>query len=110
MVERGLAWLDNFRRPAVRRERSLSIYQAFLDLARFMFGLRGVLKLLLISADFAARDDAHAARGDYPHDHLAVPAGHALPIKPTNYPCKFRFAGRGRARCVQVKRPVRSLT
>ncbi len=42
MVERSLAWLDNFRRPAVRRDRSLSIYQAFLDLARFMLGLLGV--------------------------------------------------------------------
>ncbi len=38
MVERSLAWLDNFRRPAVRRDRSLSIYQAFLDLARLTFG------------------------------------------------------------------------
>ncbi len=44
MVERSLAWLDNFRRPAVRRDRSLSIYQAFLDPARFMIGLRRVLK------------------------------------------------------------------
>ncbi len=44
MVEPSLAWLDNFRRPAVRRDRSLTIYQAFLVLTRFMIGLRRVLK------------------------------------------------------------------
>jgi transposase len=29
IVERSIAWLDNFRRLAVRYDRSLTVYQAF---------------------------------------------------------------------------------
>ena len=44
IVERTIAWLGNFRRPAVRYDRSLTIYRAFFHIACFMIVLRRVLK------------------------------------------------------------------
>lgn len=44
IVERTIAWLGNFRRLAVRYDRSLTIYRAFFHIACFMIVLRRVLK------------------------------------------------------------------
>jgi transposase len=44
IVERSIAWLGNFRRLVVRPDRSLTIYQAFIRIARLMIVLRTVLK------------------------------------------------------------------
>ena len=40
IVERTIAWLQNYRRVLVRHEKSLSIYQAFIALACFMILLK----------------------------------------------------------------------
>jgi transposase len=43
-VERTFAWLGNFRRPVVRYDHSLTIYQAFAHIACLIIVLRRVLK------------------------------------------------------------------
>jgi len=44
IVERAFAWLGNYRRLAVRYDRSLTIYRGFFHIACFMIVLRRVLK------------------------------------------------------------------
>jgi transposase len=44
IIERTFAWLGNYRRLAMRWDRSLTIYQAFFHIACFMIVLRRVLK------------------------------------------------------------------
>ncbi len=44
IVERTFAWLGNYRRLAVRYDRSLTIYQAFFHIACFMIVLRRVVQ------------------------------------------------------------------
>jgi len=44
IIERTIAWLGNFRRLAVRYDRSLTIYRGFFHIACFMITLRRVLK------------------------------------------------------------------
>ncbi len=44
IVERTIAWLGNFRRLAVRYDRSLRIYRAFFHIACFMIVLRRVMQ------------------------------------------------------------------
>jgi len=43
-VERTFAWLGNFRRPVVRRERPAMMYEAFYILACIIICLRELLK------------------------------------------------------------------
>jgi IS5 family transposase len=44
IVKRSIAWLGNFRRLVARYDCSLTIYQAFFDIACFMIVLRRVLQ------------------------------------------------------------------
>jgi transposase len=44
IIERTIAWLGNFRRLAVRYDRSLQIYRAFFPIACFMIVLRRVVQ------------------------------------------------------------------
>ena len=44
IVERTFPWLGNFRRLAVRYDRSLTVYRGFFHIACFMIVLRRVLK------------------------------------------------------------------
>jgi len=44
IIERTITWLGNFRRLAVRYDRSLTIYGGFFHIACFMITLRRVLK------------------------------------------------------------------
>jgi transposase len=44
IIERTIAWLGNFRRLAVRYDRSLTIYRAFFHIACFMIVLRRVVQ------------------------------------------------------------------
>jgi transposase len=44
IIERTIAWLGNFRRLAVRYDRSLRIYRAFFHIACFMIVLRRVVQ------------------------------------------------------------------
>jgi transposase len=44
IVERTLAWLDNFRRLVVRYERHLSVYQGFFNLACILILLNKLLQ------------------------------------------------------------------
>ncbi len=44
IIERTIAWLGNFRRLAIRYDRSLTIYRAFFHIACFMIVLRRVLQ------------------------------------------------------------------
>ena len=44
IIERTIAWLGNFRRLAVRYDRSLTVYRGFFRIACFMITLRRVLK------------------------------------------------------------------
>lgn len=44
IVERTMAWLQNFRRLVVRYERSVTMYAGFLHIACALITLRGVLK------------------------------------------------------------------
>ncbi len=44
IIERTIAWLGNYRRLAVRYDRSLTVYRGFFHIACFMLVLRRVLK------------------------------------------------------------------
>ena len=44
IIERTFAWLGNYRRLTVRWDRSLTIYNAFFQIACFMIVIRRVLK------------------------------------------------------------------